>query len=182
MADGENSGLAKGTSGAPQFSLENEEIAEITKRNEERNARYKYDHDEIANAVRNNNIDFLINNLAQSSPILIPDTATVVPSHKDKGYEQVRFLWTQGQYKYESRWHTHTPNAPDYSQDTWVVTRTLPGIPAGNNHREKVMMYLIKEKGWVSSIEWDNAKRLRKLNKETEDSRRLLDNGHWKAE
>lgn len=175
-----NSGLAHGTSGSPQLTLENGEMSAKAKENETKveNA-YTYDHDAVINAINSNNMEFLRNELTRTSPIKIPDTAKIRSEHKKRGYEQVSYKWSNNGYNYESRWHTHVPTAPEYSQDTWVVTRTLPGIPAGKYHRQKETVYLIKNMGWVSSDLWDEAKKLRKLKKETEASRRILDNGHW---
>lgn len=148
-----------------QMSLEEQEIKRETELNEIENEEWYY-HIRVE--------------LPQTSPIFIPETSSVKEEKKD-GYEQIKYKWTQDGYNYESRWHTHTPGAPEYSQNSWVVTRTLPGIPAGKNYRKKELSYLIKNKGWVSSDEWDNAKSLRRAGKETNESRRLLDNGHWKV-
>lgn len=182
MADGVKSGLSSGTNGAPQTSFENNELQIKSRENEATlEEQSTYNHDVVINAFNSNDLDFMRNNLSKSSPITIPHTAEITPTHKN-GYEQISYKWNDGKYKFESRWHTHTPKAPEHSNDTWVVTRTLPGIPAGKNHHKKEVTYLVKSRGWVSSDEWDKAKLLRKANKETEESRRLLDNGHWNAE
>lgn len=181
-----NSGLAYGTSGSPQLTFENgdaERLAQDIADNlaMESSDTYTYNHDEVIEAVNKNNIEFLRTKLTQTSPIAIPNTAAIKPEHKKNGYDHVSYKWSDSSYNYESRWHTHTPNAPEYSHDSWVVTRTLPGIPAGKNHRQKEVKYLVKGMGWVSSDDWENAKKLRKQNKETTESRRILDNGHWQV-
>ena len=83
--------------------------------------------------------------LSQTSPLHIPHTTQIKPDHKKNGYEHVSYKWSDSGYNYESRWHTHTPNEPEYSHDSWVVTRTLPRIPAGKNHRQKEVKYLVKD-------------------------------------
>jgi len=177
-----NSGLAHGTSGSTQLTLENGEMAAKAKENEAKiESEYKYDHDDVIHAIDTNDMEFLRTKLSQTSPIRIPDIVQIKPEHKKNGYDHVSYKWSDSGYNYESRWHTHTPNAPEYSHDSWVVTRTLPGIPAGKNHRQKETKYLVKDMGWVSSDDWENAKKLRRQNKETTESRRILDNGHWQV-
>lgn len=175
-----NSGLAHGTGGSLQLTLENGEMATKAEENEKKiETGYEYNHDEVIKAIDNNDLEFLKTKLAQSSPIPIPDSAEIDPQHKKNGYEHVSYKWSDSGYNYESRWHTHTPNAPEYSQDTWVVERVRPGIGAGKNARPRAHEYLTKNQGWVSDVLWNRAKDARKQGKETIDQRELLDNGHW---
>ena len=106
---------------------------------------YKYDHDEVIRAIDANDTEYLRTKLSQTSPLHIPHTAQIKPDHKKNGYEHVSYKWSDSGYNYESRWNTHTPNEPEYSHDSWVVTRTLPRIPAGKNHRQKEVKYLVKD-------------------------------------
>lgn len=161
-----SSGKFSGTTYGEQISFTQDEAMNIADKNEQ--------------AVEER-LEYLRKELPQSSPIAIPENASIKDEHK-KGYEQVTYRWSKNGYNYESRWHTHTPNAPKYSQKTWVVKRTKPGIPAGPNHRKKEASYLVKDIGWISSDLWENAKKLRAQGKETTESRRILDNGHWKAD
>ncbi len=43
------------------------------------------------------------------------------------GYEQISYKWKDGDYKYEARWHTRTPDAPENQGRTWVIERVKPG-------------------------------------------------------
>ena len=97
------------------------------------------------------------------------------------GYEQVKYDWESDGYKYTSRWHTHTPGAPEYSQNTWVVLRRLPGKGYGKDAHPSKTEYLIEGQGWLPGRLWDEAKRARARGNETAEQRRLLDNGHWKV-
>ena len=178
-----DSGLAHGTNGSPQLTTENGEMEAKVKENESKvDAPYVYDHDAVIDAINSGDTEYLRTKLSQTSPIRIPENAQISAGHKDNGYEQVSYKWSDAGYKYESRWHTHTPNAPEYSQDSWVVERVRPGIGAGKNARPRVHEYKIKGRGWVDDELWDKAKSARKLGKETTEQRELLDNGHWKVE
>ena len=175
-----NSGLAHGTSGSPQLTFENGEMAAKAKENEVKAENsYTYDHDSVINALNSNNMEFLRNELTRTSPIKIPDNATIKSQHKRNGYEQVKYEWKSGEYSYSSRWHTHTPNAPKYSKDTWVVERKRPGIGAGKNHRRKIHEVLIGDNKWIDWKIWHDAVMAKQNNSETKKQRELLDNGHW---
>ena len=105
--NGNSSGISKGN----QMSFEQYE-SELNEAEAENNLRDMY-------------YEYLRNELPISSPIQIPQTSTIKEESKN-GYHQIKYEWTHEEYNYLSRWHTHTPNAPDYSQDTWVVERKLP--------------------------------------------------------
>lgn len=124
--------------------------------------------------------DFLENVLPKSSPIPIPDDAQITFQEK-KEYTQVKYRWTHGEYKYLSRWHTRTPNAPPDQGNSWVVERHLPGIGAGPNARPAKREVLIGKNKWISKSTWDAAIRARKNGTATEEQKELLNNGHWKA-
>ena len=155
------SGLGNGTSGSPQTTFENTEAEHKAAENEQRL--------------------YLEVELPKSSPIPIPKEATITETHKKAGYDQVAYKWNDGNYTYTARWHTHTPNAPKYSQNTWVVERVRSGIGAGKNVRPKIHEVYVKNKGWVSWEKWDAAKKARKYGSETKEQRELLDDGHWQA-
>ena len=93
------------------------------------------------------------------SPISIPKKANMKIENK-KGYEQVKYQWIKGEYKYEARWHTKTPNAPKNGQ-SWVVTRKISGIGYGKNCRKKVEEVLVGKK-WISINKWNEAKMARR--------------------
>ena len=49
--------------------------------------------------------------IAKRSPLRVPKKAEVKVQAKN-GYNQIKYTWETGKYKYTSRWHTRTPNAP----------------------------------------------------------------------
>lgn len=159
MASGGNSNQ---TSGA-QHTLEQEEAARQAAENE-------------AAAEQ----QYLSQILPQSSPMHIPDNATITSQTKN-GYDQVKYQWTRGEYNYTSRWHTRTPGAPPEQGDSWVVERHRPGIGSGPNARPAKREILVGEGKWVSKSTWDAAIRARKNGTATQEQKELLDHGHWKA-
>lgn len=161
MSCGKNSGVTNGG----QMSFTQEEAKNIAAQNEQQAEK---------------RLEYLRNELPQTSPVTIPKNASIKDEHKN-GYDQVKYTWSDNGYNYEGRWHTHTPGAPEYSQGTWVIERVKPGIGAGKNHRTRIHEYLIKGHGWVSQKEWGEAKAARQKGTETKKQRELLDNGHWNA-
>ena len=116
---------------------------------------------------------------AKRSPIEIPKTATVKEQAKN-GYSQIKYTWQSGEYKYTSRWHTQTPNAPAGQGTTWVVERKRSGIGYGKNpqpHREEI---LVGDNKWISRQDWKDAITARKQGTATKQQKEWLDNGHWK--
>lgn len=114
-----------------------------------------------------------------SSPIRIPEGAETNSQRKSAGYDQIKFRWDEGEgasrKRYESRWHTRTPGAPEGAGATWVVTRTTPGLPDGS--RRKSVEVLVGD-SWVPQHEWQSAVSARKSGTATEQQQRLLDHGH----
>ncbi len=161
MSSGFNSGVTKGN----QLDFENLEAEMMANANE---------------LEIKKRLEYLRNELPKSSPIQIPQNAKIKDQVKN-GYIQVKYEWTQDGYMYLCRWHTHTPGAPEYSQETWVVERRKPGIGAGKGHRPSVHEVLIGEDMWIDWSIWDEAKKARRYHSETKEQRELLDNGHWKA-
>ncbi len=159
MASGGNSNQTSGN----QQTLEQEEAARQAAENE-------------AAAE----LQYLTQILPRSSPIHIPDNATITSQSKDE-YNQVKYEWTSGGYNYLSRWHTRTPGAPLEQRDSWVVERHLPGIGAGPNARPAVREVLIAEGKWISKSIWNAAIHARKNGTATQEQKELLDHGHWKA-
>jgi hypothetical protein len=116
---------------------------------------------------------------AKRSPIEIPKNATVKEQAKN-GYSQIKYTWQSGDYKYTSRWHTQTPNAPAGQGTTWVVERKRSGIGYGKNpqsHKEEI---LVGENKWISRQDWKDAITARKQGTATKQQKEWLDNGHWK--
>lgn len=91
--------------------------------------------------------------LAKSSPVDIPGDATVKVQHKAGGYDQISYKWSDGTYKYEARWHTTTPNAPEESPNSWVVERTKPGTPTGQMKVQSIHTPEINN-DWTPKWEW----------------------------
>lgn len=167
---GSNSGQAHGTSGSPQTSLEQQEYS-----------RKVGDVETNAKVHR----DYLIKELPKTSPIKVPETASVKEEQKN-GYEQVKYLWKRGPYNYLSRWHTRTPNAPVEQGASWVVERSIPGIGNGPNARKAVREILVRKTSsghniWVDKTIWDAAVYARKHGTSTQKQKEMLDHGHWKA-
>ena len=106
------------------------------------------------------------------SPVKVPIDATVKKKSKN-GYEQVKYTWRKGQYKYEARWHTATHNAPDKTQ-SWVVTRTKVGKGAS-----KPITMVRSGNKWVSWNVWQNAIKARRNGVATKTQIKLLNEGHF---
>ena len=116
--------------------------------------------------------------LAKTSPIDIPQNASVKISNKAAGYDQISFKWTENGCKFEARWHTRTPGAPIEQGNTWVVTRTTPGTPTGLS---KVQHVLIGENTWVTRADWQSAINAYQNGSMTAEQSVMLDSGHWDA-
>lgn len=164
-----DSGLANGTSGSPQTTLEQQTLKQKVAENEAKIKREEY----------------LRNELSKSSPLKIPESAQITDQRKN-GYDQVKYNWERGEYKYQSRWHTRTPGAPQNQSNTWVVEKRKPGIGSGPDARSAEHFVLIgKSKNgsykWVDKKKWDAAIRARKNGSATKEQKEMLDNGQWKA-
>lgn len=177
-----DSELAHGTNGSPQLTTENGEMEAKVKENEAKvDVPYVYDHDAVIDAINSGDTEYLRTKLSQTSPIRIPENALISAEHKQSGYEQVSYKWNDSNYTYESRWHTHTPNAPEYSQDSWVVGRRIPGIGFGKNCRKPVEEVMVGKNKWVTKNEWKKAIAARKNGTATQEQKEMLDNGHWQV-
>ena len=119
--------------------------------------------------------------IAKTSPIKIPEYADVKVEIKD-GYYQIKYRWNQDGYKYESRWHTRTPSAPSGQVDTWVVSRNVPGIGFGVNHRKGYTDVMVSENMWIDQDVWQDAISASQQKISTELQEEILDNGHTKAQ
>lgn len=106
------------------------------------------------------------------SPIKVPYNATVKKKSKN-GYEQVKYIWRSGDYKYESRWHTSTPGAPNKKQ-SWVITKTK----RGSGSTQPITMVRSGKK-WVSWDTWHAAIVARRNGIATKAQIKLLDKGHF---
>lgn len=167
---GSNSGQANGTSGSPQTTLEQQEYARKVAE---------------AEAKAKAHQEYLKNELHKSSPLKVPETATIKEEQK-QGYDQLKYSWQRGEYKYQSRWHTRTPNAPKSQGNTWVVERRIPGIGNGPNARKANEEVLVGRTPsgkniWVDKKIWNAAIYARKNGTCTKKQKEMLDHGHWKA-
>ena len=106
------------------------------------------------------------------SPIKIPFDANVKKQSKN-GYEQVKYTWKKGQYKYEARWHTPKSDSPT-KQQSWVVSR----IKSGSNSSPRVVMIRTGNK-WVPHSVWQAAIAARRNGVATKAQLILLNNGHF---
>ncbi len=112
------------------------------------------------------------------SPIDIPKDANINAKTMNKGYQQIKYTWNDGTYKYESRWHTETPGAIKYDRGTtWVVTRKIPGNAQG---LKSVTEYLVGDK-WIDINVWKSAERANMAGTATQEQMDLLQAGHWLA-
>lgn len=108
------------------------------------------------------------------SSIKIPEDATYkVPSKA--GYEQILTKWKKDTYKYESRWHTKTPGAPESQRNTWVINRIKPG----SGEIKPMTEFLIGDE-WIPGYRWYDAISARNAGIATKEQMDLLDKGHWK--
>ena len=114
-----------------------------------------------------------ISKINTDSPIEIPKNATITPQQKN-GYYQIKHNWTADGYKYEARWHTQTPNAPQSQGNTWVITRITPGEPGTPKE-----VHYYTSSGWISQIQWDEAIKARNAGTATTEQLDLLASGHW---
>ncbi len=117
--------------------------------------------------------------IAKRSPIKIPKKATTQVQAKN-GYSQIKYTWESRDYKYTSRWHTRTPNAPKNQGTSWVVERKSFGVGYGKNARPKKEEVLVGKNKWISKQDWKNAITARQNGTATKKQKECLDNGHWK--
>ncbi len=112
------------------------------------------------------------------SPISIPDDATIIPKSMNKGYQQIKYQWSNDIYKFEARWHTETPAAVQYDRGTtWVVTRTIPGNAQG---QQRITEYLVGNQ-WIIERIWRAAESANITGIAIEEQMKILENGHWQA-
>ncbi len=116
-------------------------------------------------------------NMANRSPIEIPKDATIKAEIKKSGYAQIKYTWKENGIKYESRWHTKTPGAPESQGNTWVVQKVVPGNSTGQRRQEFVK---IKDHGWIPMKEWKDASTARQNGTATQRQTEILNKGHWK--
>ena len=117
--------------------------------------------------------------IAKRSPMKIPKKATAQVQAKN-GYSQIKYTWESGNYKYTSRWHTRTPNAPKSQGTTWVVERKMPGVGYGKNFRKPKEEVLVGKNKWIPKDKWKEAIAAQKNGTATKKQKEWLDNGHWK--
>lgn len=121
--------------------------------------------DEIANIAKE---------YQKKSPIELPEGASYKAQSKT-GYEQISYIWNDGTYKYESRWHTRTPGAPETQGNTWVIQRNKPG--SGGT---KPCTEFLAGDDWVPASKWYDAITARKAGTAVTEQIEILDKGHWK--
>ena len=144
----------------------------------------KYDNISIDDLAANNPTELknVISDIRQTggSPIEIPAEAdtTALAKTMNKGYQQIKYRWSEGGYNFEARWHTETPGAMKYERGTtWVVTRTIPGTPKG---QERVTEYLVGDT-WIHEDIWKAAERANIAGTATQEQMNILEAGHWLA-
>lgn len=166
-----NSEQAHGTQGAPQMDMDQALSAQKANQNE-------------AQAAQNASKAYDLRTLSTSSPMHIPKNANIIEQQKE-GYQQVKYQWKRGEYKYVGRWHQRTPNAPATRGNSWVIERIKPGVARGPNARPSVHEIYIKGKNgkgyWISKQRWFSAVAARKRGTATPKQKEVLDNGHWPA-
>ncbi|SEH88540.1 Transglutaminase-like superfamily protein [Ruminococcus flavefaciens] len=144
----------------------------------------KYDNIDINNLAANNptKLKSIISDIRQTggSPVEIPAEAdaNAIAKTMNKGYQQIKYRWSEGIYNFEARWHTETPGAMKYERGTtWVVTRTIPGTPKG---QERVTEYLVGDT-WIHEDIWTAAEKANIAGTATQEQMDMLEAGHWLA-
>lgn len=104
------------------------------------------------NQMSQKQISKLESEVRQRSPIKVPNNANASIQHKTAqkgsgGYEQIKYTWVDQGVKYESRWHTRTPEAPPTQGNSWVVTRQVQG---SRTKRAGEKQYLMNNGTWIS--------------------------------
>ena len=117
--------------------------------------------------------------IAKRSPLRVPKKAEVKVQAKNR-YNQIKYTWETGKYKYTSRWHTRTPNAPKTHGTSWVVERRTPGIGYGKNFRSPKEEVLVGKNKWISKVEWKEAITAKSNGTATKQQKEWIENGHWK--
>ncbi len=115
----------------------------------------------VGNATDIEKLSLETSTIAKRSPIKIPAEATAEVQAKN-GYSQIKYVWESDGYKYTSRWHTRTPNAPVNQGTSWVVERRIPGVGYGRNYREPIKEVLVGNNEWITWIDWQEAIKARK--------------------
>ncbi|MBC1557365.1 hypothetical protein HB911_01470 [Listeria booriae] len=118
----------------------------------------------------------LANQYKQNAPIDIPENVKIKTQSKNAGYEQITYKWTDASYKYEARWHTKTPGAPEGQGNTWVIQRTIPG----SGGTKPQTFFKTGNNEWIEAYKWYDAISARQAGNATAEQIRILDNGHWK--
>lgn len=173
-----NSKLANGTSISPQLIIEQETIKKLA---EQIKAKLQLEQEKKKEAEEKAKREhYLRYELVKSSPLKIPKNAQIDDQIKT-GYEQVKYRWKKGKFKYTLRWHTRTPDAPPEQGTTWVVERRR----MGDSRTQHIDYILIGKKGkkniWVFKNVWEDAIKARKVGTATKEQEELLKNGHWKV-
>lgn len=115
--------------------------------------------------------------LAKTSPIKIPEGATIKSGTKASGYDQISYKWTDSGYNYEARWHTKTPGAPTGQGNTWVVSRVTQGAPTGRRR----VIHIMVGNTWVTRAAWQDAIKAYQNGTMTAAQEAMLKAGHWLA-
>ncbi|HWQ51903.1 MAG TPA: hypothetical protein VN369_08900, partial [Terriglobales bacterium] len=115
--------------------------------------------------------------LAKTSPIKIPENATIKADTKAAGYDQISYKWTDSGYNYEARWHTKTLGAPAGQGNTWVVSRVTQGNPTG----QRRVIHIMVGNTWVTRHEWQAAIMAYQNGTMTAVQEAMLKAGHWFA-
>ncbi len=120
--------------------------------------------------------------IAKTSPVKIPEGATIKPKAANKGYYHMEYKWTTDDgYEYITRWHTRNPTAPLEQRDVWIIERKIKGIGAGPNHRQGLHQVRVGRNEWITYAEWRAATFANQNGFATELQKEWLKNGHWKA-
>lgn len=120
--------------------------------------------------------------IAKTSPIKVPESATIKPKAANKGYYHMEYNWVADDgYEYITRWHTRNPTAPLDQRDVWIVERKIKGIGAGPNHRQGLHQVCVGNNKWITYAEWRAATFANQNGFATELQKEWLKNGHWKA-
>lgn len=72
-----------------------------------------------------------------SAPWPIPEGTKRINEEKDH-YRQIKYVWHDGDWRYEARWHTPVPGARIVDYPSWRLDRLKAGKGFGADHAPRV--------------------------------------------
>jgi len=95
---------------------------------------------------------------------------------RQRGYLQVKFVWSESGFKYEARAHTAIPNSPGAANgNVWVASRKIISDGTFQPYQE----FLVGN-NWIRGNIWFDLIEKQKAGTITEIDRKILIKGHFK--